>query len=354
MKPNYNDCTMNLIASIEKHFGYDTMFESFKDIDELLKNKKHVYILLLDGLGEVIINKNLKENSFIRTHYYKSMNTLYPPTTACVTSAITSGKLPNESGYFGWHQYFKEYKRDIVLFKNTDYYTNEYLGYDLHLNKENFYDKYNDENTKSFTVFPKWSKEYGCKSFKKQLEKLIEISKMDEKTFTYCYYDEPDHTMHAKGCYHSKTRRIIKRIDKKLKWLSERLGNDSICFMIADHGLVDVSPIYLSDYPDVLDLLELNPSIESRTCTFKVKDKELFKELFNKYFKGFELYTKEEFLNSDYIYKTENNRIEEFLFDFVAVAIDKYNFELKREKGTLRAHHAGATYDEMMVPIVII
>ena len=354
MKPNFNNCPLNLVASIEKHYGYKLdNFESIEEIDKKLVGKKHIFLIVLDGLGTKIIEKNLKENSFIRTHGYKTMSTLFPSTTACVTVAIQSGHLPNDTGYFGWHQYFKEFGRDIVLFKNQDYYTNERLSTRLPISYKRFYDKY--DNISTYSLFPKWDMEHGYKNIHAQMKKMVEIAKSSDETFTYCYYDDPDYIIHNYGTNGKKTRRVIKKIDNELRWLNARLGDESIVFVTADHGLIDTKTIFLEDYPALVEQLELKPSIEARCTTFKVKPGSRFKELFNHYFPtGFELYTKEGFLNSDYIFKTKyENRIEEFIFDYVAVATDKYSFAFTRSKKEFKAAHAGATEDEMLIPLII-
>ena len=105
MKPEYKNCQLNLIASIEKHYGDKTQhFAPIPEIDELLVGKKHIFLIVLDGLGTRLVEENLSEHSFIREHYFKTMSTLYPSTTTCVTIALRSGKLPNDTGFYAWHK----------------------------------------------------------------------------------------------------------------------------------------------------------------------------------------------------------------------------------------------------------
>ena len=354
MKPEYKNCPLNLIASIEKHFGEKVNhFDSISEVDEMLEGKKHIFLILLDGLGTKIIEENLSENSFIRNHYFKTMSTIYPSTTACVTTAVRSAKLPNDTGFYGWHQYFQEYNRDIVLFKNEDYYTKERILGNLPLTFRDFFDKYDSVST--YSLYPKFSIEHGYKNFDAQVDKMIDIAAAKENTFTYCYYDEPDASIHKYGTTGKKVKKLIEKLDSGLERLSKHLKEDSIMFVIADHGLIDCETIYLEDYPDIIDQLVLKPTIESRCTSFKVADMERFKRLFEHYFPiGFELYTKDEYLRSDYVFHTNTAyRFEEFLFDYVAVANDKFCFMLKRGISKMKAAHAGCTEDEMLVPLVI-
>lgn len=354
MKPDYKNCQLNIVASIEKHYGEKLpFFDSIPEVDELLKGKKHVFLMVLDGMGTKIIEKNLDENSFIRKHYVKTLSTLFPSTTTCVTSAIISGKLPNETGFYGWHQYFKEFGRDIIVFKNQDYYTKERLSISLPLTRKRFYDKYDRIST--YTLFPKFSIDNGYKNFHAQVDKLIDIGESSDESFTYCYYDEPDGTIHNKGTTAKKTKKVLEKLDKELQRLKDHLKEDSIVLLTADHGLIDTETIYLEDYPDIIDQLDCKPSIEARCTTFKTSNPGRFKELFNHHFPiGFELYTIDEYMKSDYVCKLSREfKFQEYLYDFVSVSNDIYNFALTRAEVNVKAHHAGSTEDEMLVPLII-
>ena len=75
------------------------------------------------------------------------------------------------------------------------------------------------------------------------------------------------------------------------------MDKDSIALVIADHGLIDVSPIDLAFYEDIKKYFVVKPSLEGRATIFFVNDKDGFKTKFNDYFsKWFDLYTTKEFL----------------------------------------------------------
>ena len=193
-----------------------------------------------------------------------------------------------------WATFIPVY-RDIVLFKNEDYYTNERILGNLPLTFRDFFDKYDSVST--YSLYPKFSIEHGYKNFDAQVDKMIDIAAAKENTFTYCYYDEPDASIHKYGTTGKKVKKVIEKLDSGLERLSKHLKEDSIMFVIADHGLIDCETIYLEDYPDIIDQLVLKPTIESRCTSFKVADMERFKRLFEHYFPiGFELYTKDEYL----------------------------------------------------------
>ena len=117
--PNYkNESVINIISGIRKNYGYRPLNE----YDKSLFNKKYknIIYLLLDGLGTNILNDSLKEDSFLRTNYYKTINAIYPSTTAAATTSAKSGLYPLESGWTGWHNYIKEANKNLILFTGMD------------------------------------------------------------------------------------------------------------------------------------------------------------------------------------------------------------------------------------------
>jgi predicted AlkP superfamily pyrophosphatase or phosphodiesterase len=84
-------------------------------------------VMLFDGMGQNIVRLHLKDKDYIRSHYLCTINSTFPPTTTAATLGFLTGKYPIETGWMSWTQYFEEYKRNIILFKNVDYNTDEKL-----------------------------------------------------------------------------------------------------------------------------------------------------------------------------------------------------------------------------------
>ena len=87
----------------------------------------------------------------------------------------------------------------------------------------------------------------------------------------------------------------------------------------------------------------------------KDEKKEEFVELFNKYFSDdFELYTKEDIVNSKLFGDGDENEIfRDSLGDYLAIATsDKTLLYIGSE--ILKSHHAGYTDDEILVPLIVI
>lgn len=128
LMPDYNHCILNLITSILKNYGVETKYNSLEKIDKLLKKQyKNVVLLILDGMGENILNNSSPNGIFAKNRIDK-ITSVYPSTTTAAMTTYYSGKPPIETGWIAWSQYFKEYGRNINVLPKRDFYTNEKLN----------------------------------------------------------------------------------------------------------------------------------------------------------------------------------------------------------------------------------
>lgn len=122
----------------------------------------------------------------------------------------------------------------------------------------------------------------------------------DGKKFIYAYDDEPDHTMHELCADSEEVKSLIKNRNNKVEKLCDNLDN-TIVFIVADHGHIKVDNIFLNDYIELMNMLERTTSIKQRAVSFKIKQEKIeefkikFNEIFGKYFN---LYSKEEIIKS--------------------------------------------------------
>lgn len=367
VKPNYENCSINVIASIRKHFNKEFKYSTNPIIDKLLETQKykHIAVLLLDGMGSYIIRKNLCEDSFLATNKVSDMYAVFPSTTACAVPALQSGLAPIVTGWLGWENYFKEINRYVVMFRNQDYYTGEDLDIKVRekLPYNNFYD---DLGVDSFELGPSFYPD-GCQTFQELCERYLSEIKKHNSSVSYLYWNEPDAIMHEKGAYSIEAKKELSSINEILAQFSEKLPEDTLVIVTADHGHIDVSPIYLANYTDLTNCLALNPVNEGRATFFKVKlfHRLKFEKAFKKYFGAyFKLYKRDKFLKAGYLGPDLNRMspyVKEFIGDYVAIATNHYYFNYNldmysKEDDDLifKSHHAGITANEMMVPLIII
>ena len=364
VKNNYNECLTNLASSIAKYFGASYKHNTIDYIDILLEEKKpkNVVTILLDGMGTSILNKHLSNNSFFMKHKLKDITSVFPATTVAATTSIRTGLNPCETGMLGWTMYFDDVDKTIVTFAKTQKGDKSWKVLDEATEYENKYlkhkevtDRINEEtNYEGYRVTP--FDEDAYQNIDEMFEKIENLCNKDTKKYIYAYNDEPDYTMHDLGTDDEKIKELIVEREKKIMKLSQKL-KDTVIFVVADHGHLNEEDIFLKDYPDILDCLKRDTSIEPRATAFFIKDdkKEDFENLFDKYFGSyFYLYTKKKVIDSKLFGDGEENpKFRSELGDYLAISHTKKAF-ISEGDSSLYSQHAGYTDDEIYIPLIII
>ena len=347
--PDYTNTNLNLISGIRRNFGFDYGI----DIDDQIFGQKYknVVILLLDGLGKNVLIKNLSKKSFLRSHILKDNVSIFPSTTACATTAVISGRPPIETAWTGWHNYFKEIEKDIILFRGINYYdrkdSNNPTAYDFIP-----YQRFFDDMKMGRTIHPNFKKP----NLKEVLAESL--STLEEDKVQYVYFTEPDNIMHGNGTYSLITKFTLYKIDKLVKKYAEKLPSDTLLLVVADHGHVPVfKTINMYENKVLFKMLKTKPSNDTRCIVFRVKEK--YKSVFADTFKMFyediyDLYETAEAINRGFFGISDNPhpRINEFLGDFVAIAKSDYLLSSKPDF-KFKSHHAGYTEEEMITPVIV-
>ncbi len=343
---------VNFSSSILSYFGAKPFHSSIKEVDEVLKGHKKVAVFLFDGASEYNLSLFPRTTRFITSHKLKTIFSVNPATTVACTTAFLSGKFPIENAYLGWSLNFPS-------IGPVDAFSGE-GSYDEVKHGSSFMSKYapyrniasilQEVGVKAATRFFYPIEEDGPKSYKEADQKYSAFFK-EGGQFLYGYFPNPDKTIHHRGVKSFSTWRRMAEIVSFLKRFTKH-NPDVLVFAFADHGLIDVKNIDLSDYPEIEETLAYPISIDARIRTFFVKEgqKERFVELFNKYLgNDFYLFSKEEILSVPYFGEGEKSeQALSFLGDYFAVA--KGNAILKQSLGKpldhFKAHHSGITIEE--------
>ncbi len=355
--PNFNNCQIGIISGFRNNFGYDYKYPIIDGVFD--KYYKKMIILILDGLGTNILMNNLAENSFLRRHYLKTITSIFPSTTAASTTSMKSGLSPYRTGWTGWENYFREIDKNIVLFNGKDSITEELTGISAYTQNPYLPFYHDMDRVKGYIVEPDFSKEERL--IDDVLNRSLELNKLDELQVQYVYDTEPDHLMHEIGPYDEKIKLILREYDKKIEEYASNLSEDTLLVITADHGHTGVLPIDIYNAKIINDLLKRKPTNDARCVTFKVKDdkKAEFENIFNHLFKGYyELYKTEDAIKLGFFGLRDDlrsERIDDFLADYVAIAINNRYINYKKEADFIfKSHHAGITKDEMEVPIIVV
>ena len=374
--PNYEHCILNTITSILKYYNVDTNHKSLKSLDEKLENKyKNVVFIILDGLGEHILNRVSPEGYFSKNKI-DCLTSVYPSTTTAALTTYYSGKPPYETGWIAWSQYFKEYGRTIDMLSHKE----SYLGEDISKAKINVFEtlvKYKtvfeqieeaNSNIKAYEIMPRYSERRAKRSITADnIDEIVDNIEMlcnnPGEKFIMAYSDNPDGLLHKYGSTSEEVKRFVQETEKKIEDLAKKVSEDTIIIISADHGHKDIEKAYsILDYPEIIECLYMPVSLESRVVAFFVKEnmKKEFEERFNNIFENeFLLMSKEELLDKHILgYGDKHPKVDDFLGNYIALSISssiiKIESYLGEAKPIKKSTHCGLTKEEMEVPLIVI
>lgn len=359
--PNYEKGLVNLISSIENYFGIANNKRSLQIVDEALKdNYKNIILVLYDGFGYNILKKNEALAPFLNENIKDKISSVFPPTTTAATTSVITGLTPFEHGWLGWDMYMKKYDSVVTLFLNRE--KESKLPIEGYVSTS--------DELPIVKVTDKISRITGCKGtivspfgditytdINDMNKQIVDIAKNDKKNFIYAYYEEPDGVMHDTGTNSYESKEMFELIDNKFKELCESL-DDSLIIMVADHGHINTSWITLTDYPEIINMLIGTTGIDSRACSFRVKDEylEVFPSLISKVLKDdFILLSKNE-IHEKKIFGDglQNKLFNDGIGDFIAIAISEKSIRYSDKHELFKSAHAGITEDEVYVPLVMV
>lgn len=360
--PKYDDSLLAITASIQKHFKMDVPYPSMADLDkELAKGYKHIFLYLIDGLGYYNLEKLSKEMPFLKSCLVRPISSVYPSTTVAATTVACSGLPPVATGWVGWHQYFKEFDEDYILFLSRAFYdfdkeSPRNIEFDV-MKYEPLWEKISKQGYYGNFVYPHF-RTNEVNTFHDQCTLLLaDATNKEREGYTYVYWDKLDGLMHEFGVESAEVKAHAKEIDAELKQVAQQLPDDALLIVTADHGHVDIDYLHLEDHPDLTALFTLRPTVEARAMSFHIQEgkQEEFATLFNKYYgEYFVLFTHDELFEKGILGPGEAGpRTHEFVGDFMACAIDKYCLSYI-QGGPPKGNHAGMTRDEMTTPLIYV
>jgi len=362
IKPDYTNSILNVTNTFLHHYKIQTPYKAIPILQEYLSpDIQHIVYILLDGLGANVVKEHLQDEDYLKKYMVREITSVFPPTTVAATDTVLSGLPPISSGYLGWVQFFPKENVNAIVFQNKDFYdasrSIETNLRDTYLDFEPITKQieHKHKSIKTEIFFPNFI-EGGSASFKEEIDKVLLTTHNTDQSFSYVYWTEPDLTQHKKGIHSEETKQVVQSLNQDFTELCENITEDTLLVLIADHGLTDVEELPLFSYEDVTSLFLRPPSIEPRATNFFIKEgqEEIFQERFNHHFKAdYTLYTKEEFLQSKLLGEGfMHPMIDTFLGQFIAIAKTNKMFTLNRNS-TYKAHHAGLSEDEMMVPLIL-
>lgn len=374
--PNYEHCILNTVTSILKYYNVETIHKSLAVLDERLKKHyKNVILLILDGMGEHILN-SISPDKFFVNNKADCVTSVYPSTTTAALTTYYAGKPPYETAWIAWSQYFKEYGRAIDMLPHRESYKGESLKgakidvFKSVVNYKTIFEQIEEAmpNVKAFEIMPEYSDRRAKRSIRaNNIDEIIEsietLCDLPNDNFIMAYCDNPDSLLHKYGTDSEEAKQFIIEAEEKIEKMAERLPKDTILIISADHGHKNIEKWYtLLDYPELQECLIMPPSLESRCVTFWVKEnmRDTFVERFNNKFREeFWLLTREEFLEKNLLgFGNKHYKIDDFVGNYIAISISSSIIRLETfladGKPVKKSTHCGLTKEEMEVPVIIV
>ncbi len=97
---------------------------------------------------------------------------------------------------------------------------------------------------------------HGINSVWERLDVIVEVIEADPRSVTYAYESRLDHTGHARGCGSEQWREMLTTIDREVADLRAELPGDCVLIVTADHGMLDLPMEDRFDVDERLDMLD--------------------------------------------------------------------------------------------------
>ena len=335
---NYDHCLTNFTNTILNYFGFETYHEILENLNRKLKQKQYenVVVINIRGMSSNSIKNNLEDSSFLRCNKIDELSSTFPASKLSSNTSLKTGLNPIEHGIINEKIKLKKAKKledkNIVNIINSD----------------------KDKRIKAFEFGKEEGRKY--KDLPDLLERIQKTLEKKGKKYIYADYNELDDLVKVKGYDDKDVKKEIKRINKEIEKFTKKL-NDTVVFVISDHGYLNATPVPLNRYKIVYNLLKEEPLIEPRSCHFFIKEgKKLdFEQIFIKFFvNDFILISKNEAKSKDIFGTgTDHSLLEEPIGDYVAVAINDKYFTYNQDDKE-KPMPAGITEEEMFVPLIMI
>jgi predicted AlkP superfamily pyrophosphatase or phosphodiesterase len=215
------------------------------------KRATKALVVLVDGLG----SENLRAaaghapflNSSLRKN--KSINTVFPSTTAAAITSFGVGAKPSQHGVFG----YSVYDRKAGEIRNLLSGWNDAFQPESFQKMESVSTVAETAGVRACTVGPGEYEASGftrlnmadaeylpAKSFDERTSQTLRLLKLKQRSITYLYFPELDSLAHAYGVNSTEWLNKLEELDGTLKNLASALPADVGMIVTADHGIVDV------------------------------------------------------------------------------------------------------------------
>ena len=370
--PDYKKCSIvDVVRTIYKYCGYQYKLEDTnKEIEEYIENKKHILLILSDGMGSNLID-SLSYEMLLKKNKVADLLTVFPTTTGCVLPSIATAEYPSTHGMIGWYNYNRDRNIDYYTLLFKDRYSGKNLR-ELDINENDIYvcdSKMNKLKRKTIALFPEhivnsdFSKfvlnknRVAYNSVEEAFKKATnEIQKnLDKETFTYLYLPYVDSESHYNGVYSKEVNKVINEIEEQLIKLKNQQIQDLEIIIIADHGQIDVIDNDITmDFEKYNKYFYALPGIDFGTATYYVKNdkrKEFLEEFEKDYKDRMYIFETDEFIKNNIFGK---EKISQYMKSKKGLYFVNTIVDAEKYIGKIKGSHSGFSKEELTIPLIVI
>lgn len=380
IKPDYNGGSIaNIYGSILKNFGLESKRKPLKrSFDESGK----FVLVIYDAFGEKTLEKGLEkgfiDKEVLKRFEHETITSIFPSTTACAMLSFYTGLTPGEHGVMGFTTYIKELGT-IVNMLNLSHPSQEtplpliYQNFTKYISEKAvpIGDRLAEKGIRGYSIIPASIYDTPTTQFHHRgLERVKyyypwdafqaarKILTENERVFLNIYIPTVDTLSHHYGPFSAETLSSASDLLKMLLNSLEGIKNLTL-LLTADHGQTDNTVSHVAD-DSLMDILEMPPWGDSRAAFMKVKDETKLRRYFEDNLKGFELFTREEYIKEGLLGETVEPRFYDRLGDMLAVpnVTESLIYSYRGPEGdkdyiAFKGHHGGLTEEEQLVPLLI-
>lgn len=374
--PNYNNPNIvDLMKTIYSRYGIKIKTnKNMKLFKTMIPNNNHIIFILSDGTGSNLINK-LNDDSILKRNKKDDIITVFPSTTACALTSLVTAEFPEVHGIWGWFNYNRTLNIEYcpLLFCDRSEELN-LLDYGID-SKQIFLhcSLLNDLKTKVNVLFPRCINDSIYSDFVINKENRYPYDNFDDivnfmktnfqnesESYTYLYLPDIDSLEHENGIDSIIVKNKLEEIETLIKKICEI--KDLTIIFTADHGQTNITKDIIIDFEKYDNMFYAYPSIDYGTASYFIKKDQ--KDAFEKMFK-------EKYENDMFLFKTKDlikfnffgtgnfsREAKDNLGEYISICkkgnclINNPNIEKYHHK--IKGNHSGLSYDEMVIPLIII
>ncbi|MEM7377555.1 MAG: alkaline phosphatase family protein [Pseudomonadota bacterium] len=281
---------LNLAASIERACGGQSVFADLQALDvEQLAKRRHIVLLLLDGLGDTLLGRYGRPTGVLRRHHVGTLSSVFPTTTSAAISTLMTTHPPGQHGIMAWHMHLPRgiYTTLLAQFREDKQVPRP-------ADRELYYADpvFNRLRRAAYQIQPRYlldspfslrhrgrAAALPAANLNELFGQIAHVTSHARDTFSYAYWPELDAIGHKSGVASQAWRQALAQVEHSIDRLLTRLVGRSVTLLItADHGMVDAEGgrcESIEDAPDLLACLEAPLAGEPRAPFCRVASQHL-------------------------------------------------------------------------------